>query len=235
VILSKSQVNKAGQVVRRCFEGQVPWDAEVDAALDVIARHRAAHEYPLKKANARLRSALRSEGYRAEVTQRLKRFPTILNKLLRQPTMQLASMQDIGGCRAVLASIDEIRQIERRLTTNRSALRYSDYVATPRSSGYRGVHVVLGLGDPDGMERAIEVQLRTRFMHEWAATVELLSRDLNIDLKGGRGPSEILQLLTIMSQGMAIEEAGGPVPVEFVDTIVQLRRAAVSYKARSPR
>jgi ppGpp synthetase/RelA/SpoT-type nucleotidyltranferase len=213
----------------------VLWDAEVDEALDVIAGHRGAHEYPLKKATARLRSALRSEGCQTEVTQRLKRFPTILNKLIRLPTMQLASMQDIGGCRAVLASIDEIRRVERRLARNRSAVRHSDYISAPRSTGYRGVHVVLAYLDRDRIERAIEIQLRTRLMHEWADTVEQLSANLDVDLKSGSGPTEVLQLLKTISHGMAMEEAGRPVSVEFADAITRLRRAALPFMRSSPR
>ena len=58
--------------------------------------------------------------------------------------MQLSSMQDVGGCRAVLASIAEVRRIQRRLSKNRPPLRVSDYIAEPRESGYRGVHVVVG-------------------------------------------------------------------------------------------
>jgi len=46
-----------------------------------------------------LRSVVGTEGCTVEVTQRLKRVPTIVDKLRREPTMQLASMQDIGGCR----------------------------------------------------------------------------------------------------------------------------------------
>lgn len=70
-------------------------------------------------------------------------------------------MQDIGGCRAVLASIDEVRRVEARLRKSRPPVGYSDYVTTPRSSGYRGVHLVVVY---DG--RRIEVQLRTLVMHE---------------------------------------------------------------------
>lgn len=137
-MLTKSQVNKAGRTARLCLQGEIAWGPEVEASLDVIYLYRAAHQYPLIKANMGLRSVVRTEGCQVEVSQRLKRFRTILDKLVREPTMQLSTMQDIGGCRAVLHSIDEIRQVERRLQRNRPALRYSDYITNPRSSGYRG-------------------------------------------------------------------------------------------------
>jgi ppGpp synthetase/RelA/SpoT-type nucleotidyltranferase len=217
------------------LEGKVPWGPEVEAALAVVYQYRAAHQYPLIKANMGLRSAVRTEGCQVEVSQRLKRFPTILDKLRREPTMQLSRMQDVGGCRAVLGSVDEVRRVERRLTRNRPPLRYSDYITTPRASGYRGVHVVVGYADRDGAERAIEVQLRTRTMHEWAITVERLSGRLDVDLKSGRGPDEVLALLGAISNAMAIEEAGEPVPAGLVNRIDDLRQAAVPYLGRSPR
>ena len=234
-ILTKSQVNRAGHVVRRYLDNRVPCGPDVEAALGVVSQYRAAHQYPLIKANMGLRSVVRSEGCVVEVSQRLKRFPTILDKLHREPTMQLSTMQDIGGCRAVLASIEEIRRVEKRLKKNRPPLRYSDYIEAPRPSGYRGVHVIVGDSGQDGTERAIEVQLRTRTMHEWAITVERLSGRLDVDLKSGRGPEEILGLLGAISEAMAIEETGGVVQGELVERIATLRQAAVPYLGRQPR
>jgi ppGpp synthetase/RelA/SpoT-type nucleotidyltranferase len=230
--LTTSQVNKAGQTVRRYLVDKTKRDGQVEAALEVIYQYRAAHQYPLIKANQGLRSVVRTEGCQVEVSQRLKRLPTILDKLIREPTMQLSTMQDIGGCRAVLGSCDEIRRVERRLQRNRPPLRYKDYITKPRESGYRGVHVVVGYADHDGTERATEVQLRTRTMHEWAITVERLSGRLDVDLKSGRGPDEVLTLLSAISEAMAIEEAGKAIPAELARRIAQLRQAAVPYLGR---
>jgi ppGpp synthetase/RelA/SpoT-type nucleotidyltranferase len=144
-------------------------------------------------------------------------------------------MHDIGGCRSVLATVDEVRRVERRLKRNRPPIRYRDYITEPRSSGYRGVHVVVGYPDLHGIERAIEVQLRTRVMHEWAIAVERLSGRLSEDLKSGRGPREVLVLLQVISEAMAIEESGGIVPDDQADAIRRLRLAAVPYLGSSPR
>jgi putative GTP pyrophosphokinase len=150
-----------------------------------VCQYRAAHQYPLIKANMGLRSAVRTVGCRVEVSQRLKRFRAILDKLVREPKMGLPTMQDIGGCRAVLGSIEEIRRVERRLRKN-PILRYADYITTPRPSGYRGIHVVVGYSDRDGEERAIEVQLRAPMMHEWAimAAIWMAARRFAVGLYG---------------------------------------------------
>lgn len=220
--ISKSQVNKAGRTVRRYLERDDTVSMQdLNLAIGVIDVYRAAHQLPLGKATMGLRSMVRTESCRIEVSQRLKRLPTILDKLVRQPTMQLSTMQDIGGCRAVLASIDEVRKAERRLRRNRTPLRTSDYITDPRPSGYRGVHVVV---EYDG--RAIEVQLRTQVMHEWAIAVERFAGRIGQDLKSGYGPSEVLNWLEAVSEAMAIEERGGIVTPDFAASIGELREAA---------
>lgn len=219
--MTRSQVNKAGKIIRSWWGTATLMSPDVEDALTTLWRWRASHQYPLTKANNGLRSMVRSEGCRVEVSQRLKRIPTIVDKLARQPTMQLATMQDIGGCRAVLDSIDEIRRIERRLHRTRRVRRTSDYISSPRSSGYRGVHVIVEYDS-----RAIEVQLRTRVMHEWAIAVERFSGRLGEDLKSGRGPAPMLEWLSAVSEAMATEESGAVVAQEMLSRIDRLREGA---------
>ena len=221
---SKSQVNKAGKVLRRWSRGELLSEDQHQDALDVLVEHRAAHRAPLTKATMGLRSVVRTEECEVEVSQRMKRVPTILDKLVREPTMQLSSMQDIGGCRAVLNSIGEVRRVQQRLAKNRPPLRVSDYITEPRPSGYRGVHVVI---EYDG--RPVEVQLRTQVMHEWAITVERVGGRLGEDLKSGVGPAPVLRLLEEISEVMAIEEGGGVVGREALDRLSILREAAAPF------
>ena len=164
-----------------------------------------------------------------EVTQRLKRIPTIVDKLRREPTMQPAKMQDIGGCRSILRSLAEIRRVEWRLCRNRPPLRVSDYVAVLQASGYRAVHVVVSYPDEDGVARAIEVQLRTRIMHECAVSVERLGGRIETDVQSGLGARPVLDFLRTASAAMAIDEAGGTVARELEAEVVALRAAAMPY------
>lgn len=230
---SNSQVNKAAKtVIKYSVGGTVPafiWTddeqgAELDAAFDVILGWRAEHQYPLTKAAMGLRSMVASEGCDVEVSQRLKRFPTILGKILRYPGMRLAVMQDIGGCRAVLSNIEELRRVEKRVRKNRPPIKADDYITNPKPSGYRGVHLIVQY---DG--RSIEVQLRTQVMHQWAIVVERLSGRLQKDLKSSRGPAEVLAYLSKASEAMAIEETGGIVDQAFLDALEDLRGKAVPY------
>lgn len=221
---SNSQVNKAGKVLRRLGRGERPSVDDLSWAVDTLLAFREAHQGPLTKATMGVRSMVKTEGCQVEVSQRLKRAPTIIDKLSREPTLQLANMQDVGGCRAVLTSIAEVRRVEARLKKRRPPYRYSDYVTSPRSSGYRAVHVVV-IYD----ERRIEVQLRTRVMHEWAITVERLAGRLGEDLKSGRGRPEVEALLRAISQAMALEEQGTEVDAELLSRLDALRSAAAPY------
>lgn len=202
---------------------------EETAALDVLVDFRALHALPLIKANNGLRSMLRTEDCPVEVSQRLKRLSTIVDKLIRQPTMALSRMQDIGGCRAIVDTVDQLRRVEKRLTRNRTPERVDDYVSRPRLSGYRAVHVVVRYD-----ERCIEIQLRTRSMHEWAVAVERLGGRLGEDLKSGRGPQSVLAWLEAISEALAIEERGGIVDSSLAARIARLRQAALPLLAGGP-
>lgn len=220
---SKSQVNKAGKVLRRWERDELVSQPGHAAALGVLLEHRAAHRIPLTKATMGLFSGqhggMPGGGFAAPEAR-----ATIIDKLIREPTMPLASMQDIGGCRAVLASIDEVRRVQRRMSKNRPPVRVSDYIAQPRASGHRGVHLVVAYDD-----RAVEVQLRTRAMHKWAFTVERVGGRLGEDLKSGRGPLPVLDLLGGISEVMAIEEEGGVVDQQALDRLSRLRTAALPF------
>ncbi len=223
--LTKSQVNKAGKKLRGIY-GPEPIDVKFQAfseAYKVLLRYRASHQRPLTKATMGLRSRVVTVGCeRVEVSQRLKRIPTIVDKLNREPKMQLGTMQDIGGCRAILENIDEIRRVQKRLKNK--AIRVYDYIEKPRDSGYRGVHVVVVYDD-----RMTEVQLRTGLMHQWAYTVERLSGRLGVDLKGGHGPEPVLLWLKAVSEAMAFEEMGNPVDKDSLDRLESLRLEALPF------
>ena len=223
VSLTQSQVKRAGRSLRRAVRGEEVDPAVVFTAYEVLIAFRAAHARPLAAANMGLRSMVRTEGCRVEVSQRLKRVPTIFGKLVREPSLPLSSMQDIGGCRAVLSSIDEVRRVEARLRRNRPPVLVSDYIRHPRDSGYRGVHVVVLYGG-----RRIEVQLRSRVMHEWAIAVERLSGRMGQNLKGD-GRHAVQNLLRAISEAMAIEEADGLVEDALLTEMATLRLAAAPY------
>lgn len=218
---SKSEVNRAGAVLRERLGPDLRFRVkgedeirELIQAGEVAYHFRACHAYPLQKVTMGLRSAVMTETTRSPVVaQRFKRFPSMLNKLLRYPEMSLARMQDIGGCRAILRDGEEVRRVLRRIRKNWRPPdnRVKDYIATPAPSGYRGIHVIVERDD-----RLIEVQLRTPIQHEWAIAVERMGSRHGHDLKSGVGPPELLKFFQVASEGMALEERGESPDEEFM-------------------
>ncbi len=135
------------------------------------------------------------------MTQRLKRFPTVVDKLLREPTMKLTQMADIGGCRAILLNQDAVTAVSRRLRKNWTIVRIRDYVAAPKTSGYRAVHLIIRR-----RSRLIELQLRTPIQDAWANQVEDDSRRAGTDFKGGAGQAEVHAYYAVMSEVLALRE-----------------------------
>lgn len=108
---SKTRVAKAGREVAKHIQGGLgSTTMEIKRALvddiDVINNFRASHAFPLNTFQTALRIKAREVDSESIVAQRLKRMPTIIDKLRRFPDMNLSRMQDIGGCRAVTESIE---------------------------------------------------------------------------------------------------------------------------------
>ena len=228
---SKGQIDRAGRTLRRALTGDEPppSDDEIVEATAVVDAFRRAHRAPMMSARASLRSCISSEGLAAaELSQRLKRMPTIVDKLRRLPTMKLSSLQDLGGCRAVFATQEEVRRVQHRCMAN-SARRNGtedtvrDYATMPRDSGYRAVHLWTRYR---GMR--VEIQLRTQLQHVWAANVENLTVITGTDYKSGDGSPEVHTWLRRVSRSYALTESGVQPGREFELELAELAAAALS-------
>lgn len=225
-------MNRAGEALRaltvkgNTLHADVETDIEqVFAALDVLEAWRAAHARPLQAATMGLRSRVSTMGCsQMEVSQRLKRIPTIIDKLRREPGMNLGRMADIGGCRAVLRDLEEVQRVQSRYSGDAVTVRTRDYIAKPKPDGYRAVHVIVRYHG-----RLIEVQLRTRIQHEWAYTVESVTSRFGLDIKAGGGPPPVRDWFAAVSEAMALEEHGEPVGPELLYRVSTLREAAQPY------
>lgn len=208
---SKGQIDRAGRTLLRALLARepLPSAAEQAEANVVLEAFRAAHRGPMDSVMDQLRSCIVTEGVVVlELSQRLKRTPTIVDKLRRIPTMKLSSLQDLGGCRAVFATQEEVERVQARFTTSSEARNgrpdtVRDYVTQPRDSGYRAVHLWTRY---DG--RRVEVQLRTLLQHAWAFNVENLSVVTGTDYKSGAGSSDVHAWLRLLSRSNASVEAG---------------------------
>jgi hypothetical protein len=147
------------------------------------------------------------------VVQRLKRTPTIIDKLKnRQQSMDLGRMQDVGGLRAIVSDVPDVRKIEENFAHFRAKHHLKktyDYIAEPKESGYRGIHLVYEYHNPrnvnyDGL--LVEIQLRTRLQHLWATAVETVGFFFQESLKSSQGNEKRLEFFQLVSALFAHEE-----------------------------
>lgn len=211
---SKTKVNKAGTVLI----DESPDIFEFMEAFQVVDNWRACHGYPINTFQATLRSKLKTIDTNAIVAQRLKRLPSIINKLKRTKNMQLARMQDLGGLRAVVATIPKVRELEssyRKSYFEHKLVNCKDYIDEPKASGYRGIHLVYRyknrrVQEYDGLH--VELQIRTKLQHAWATAVETMGTFLNHALKSSEGPNEWLEFFSLCGSAFAHLEETSLVP-----------------------
>jgi len=190
-------------------------EKEILDAFYAITWWRSLHARPLSSIAAGLRYHVAQEGGevggRIDVTQRLKRRSTIIDKLTREPSMEVTQFHDIGGVRARLPSLSHVYAVSRRLRKTWTIVKTRDYVVNPKPSGYRALHVI---ARRNGF--AVEVQLRTVLQDAWANQVEDDGRQIGIGLKFGAGAADIHSYYVAISDAFALLDRGEPLPDDLV-------------------
>jgi hypothetical protein len=227
-------VDRAG----RAYVDPASSPADRDAALLVINNWRSSHSYPLNTWQTNLRHVTRGLDPDPTVAQRIKRLPSIRHKLERFDGMQLSRMQDIGGCRAVMSSVDGVRELLDYYTTRsrikHKPIRQDLYIDMPKPSGYRGVHLVYSYNSDRNEhwnELKTEIQLRSRLQHSWATAVETVGTFTRQALKSSLGEEEWLRFFALMSSAHALREGTPTVPGTPEDA-ASLRRELRLYVRR---
>lgn len=100
--------NKAVQRASRVIGKGTGTPEELEEARAILSNYRLAHAYPLNAVTVTVRQRALALYPNAVVAERRKRLPTIIDKLERQPTMSMTTMQDLGGCRVVLETVEEV-------------------------------------------------------------------------------------------------------------------------------
>lgn len=210
VRFTKGEVNRAGRFLADLRRAdRVANDADDlrrGEAWEILAWWRSLHARPLSAVAANLRYHVdRGSGRingRIEVTQRLKRIPTLVDKLDRERG-NVTQMQDIGGVRAVLPGLKQVYVVRRRLLKSWIVIRERDYIAEPKESGYRALHLIVRRrGYP------IEVQLRTIGQDMWANSVEDTGHELGIGFKFGEGDPRAHELFASVAEMIAAFDRG---------------------------
>lgn len=142
-----------------------------DSELDVLQEYRKSFIEPLTTTFNKLVKIKNNVSKDGIIAFRLKRIITIINKILRNPQMNLNRMGDIAGIRIILNSDDQIYHALQSIGQEfELSGKIRDYIKEPKPIGYKGVHVYVK--DPKYGKR-IEIQLRTREYHNWSTLVEI--------------------------------------------------------------
>lgn len=255
-LYSKSKIDRAGEIM--CLPTSS--SEEKESAIQIIDNWRASHAYPLQVFYMKLR---RLKGDRKDivVAQRIKRLSSIVYNLSENPGMKLSRMQDLGGCRMIVPTINDVYYFSNEIKA--SHIRHDfkrdfDYINTPKSSGYRSLHLVYKFRSESPSKQAynnmlIELQFRTRLQHVWATALETMAIFTKQALKAGHGSKDYLRFFVLVSSLFAIEEKKPVVPgtiddeaeliseieiindrVHILDTLEGIR-LAINHDAEDPK
>lgn len=147
------------------------------------------------------------------VVQRLKRLESITGKIERFPDMSLYRMQDLGGCRVIVDTINQVYEAVDRYKNSRIRhilKREYDYIQNPKDSGYRSYHMVYQFHSDKketyNKNMLIEIQFRTKLQHIWATAVEMMGIYTKSNLKSSQGNEDVLRFFTLISSVNATQE-----------------------------
>ncbi len=180
--MKRSEIDRLGGRLRKGLSTE-----DLDLLNDYRREFRPAYE----KVKAKLLAEFGIEigGRPAKST------PAILDKLQRS-SMRLSQMQDIAGCRIVVAGIVEQDQAHAKVDALFDVTVFDRRVRS--SFGYRALHLVVREYD-----HPVEIQIRTSLQHAWAALSEKVADSFGGDLKYGGGPDKIRTSLNELSDTIA--------------------------------
>lgn len=152
-----------GQLEDLAFEALEP---ELYKQLRAKVNHAAANrERQIKKIRRVLLVSLKRASIQAEIHARAKRLYSLHKKLQRYDN-DLEKVYDLVACRIIVETIEECYQVLGLIHQRWQPVdgRVKDYIASPKPNGYQSVHTTVKAVE----DRPIEIQIRTRAMHEQA-------------------------------------------------------------------
>ncbi|MCG2809454.1 MAG: RelA/SpoT domain-containing protein, partial [Candidatus Portnoybacteria bacterium] len=235
---SRSEINRAGIILAGLSNNGI----SKNDAIEILENFRSIHTHPLMVFRMSLRRKSKIISSDSLISQRLKRAPSIVNKLKIQKKMALSRMQDIGGLRVVMNNMkdvyklkDIIRSGEKQFAFKSTLLTETDYIKDPKESGYRSIHLVYKYEKNVSldMQCRIEIQLRTKIQHAWATAVEVIGTYLRQPLKQSFGDKELLDLFKEISKVFVLLENDEENIILFKNTINKMNELKLRDKLES--
>ncbi|MBU1018624.1 MAG: RelA/SpoT family protein [Patescibacteria group bacterium] len=134
-----------------------------------VDRYGEMHQEAIDDAVLKLSASLKKEGMEAEVKGRIKHIYSIHSKMKRKDINSLNALYDIYALRIVVPDedISSLYSALGFIHKNWKPLpnRFKDYVAVPKSNGYRSLHTAV-VGLVEGNSQPVEIQIRNKDMDE---------------------------------------------------------------------
>lgn len=134
----------------------------------LLDEKRIEREQRIEAARRRLEAELAGVGITAEVHGRPKHIYSIWKKM-QGKKLPFERVFDVRAMRVIVDSVPDCYAALSRVHEVWRALpdEFDDYIARPKPNGYQSLHTVVVDGPEDGA-RPIEIQIRTREMHDRA-------------------------------------------------------------------
>jgi len=131
----------------------------------LLDQKRIEREQSVETIRQQLSADLERSGLRAEVQGRPKHLYSIWKKM-RGKSLDIDQVFDVRALRVIVADVPQCYAALSRVHALWRAVagEFDDYIARPKINGYQSLHTVV----QDHHGRAVEVQIRTRDMHEHA-------------------------------------------------------------------
>jgi GTP pyrophosphokinase len=207
------------------------------AVARLLEEKRVERETFIGAALAKLRALVAEAGIRAEISGRPKHIYSIWSKM-QAKGLAFERVYDVRGLRVI---VDEVAQCYQVLSLVHAAWtpvesEFDDYIARPKANGYQSLHTVVG----DESGRTLEIQIRTRRMHDqaelglaahwrykeggkgrddddervaWLRQLLAWRAEVDAPLPGGPVGEERIYVLT--PQARVVELPAGGTPVDF--------------------
>ncbi|HTT12851.1 MAG TPA: bifunctional (p)ppGpp synthetase/guanosine-3',5'-bis(diphosphate) 3'-pyrophosphohydrolase [Burkholderiaceae bacterium] len=190
---------------------QIKWELE-DLAFGIIEpdvyrrvvrwvdERREEREGFIARTTAELREVLAEAGIRGEVIGRSKHIYSIWRKM-QAKQLAFEDLYDVRALRVIVDTEQECYQVlslvQARWQT--VAREFDDYIARPKPNGYQSLHTVV----LDDGGKPLEVQIRTRRMHESAELGVAAHWRYKEGGHGGRGPARDAERVAWLRQLLA--------------------------------
>lgn len=131
----------------------------------LLDEKRVEREQGVESFRRLLGEELARAGLKAEVQGRPKHLYSIWKKM-RGKGLDIAHIFDVRAVRVIVPDVPDCYAVLSRVHEVWKPVpgEYDDYIARPKVNGYQSLHTVV----LDAQERPVEVQIRTRAMHEHA-------------------------------------------------------------------